>query len=523
MPNPSLRSVLSSWLDTWIPRRSRKHFYNFRTEPGFQANQMDVDRIRNILGTAELGNVRDLFGLYRDVLASDSHIQAEFATRKLAVLGDVISVKPADKNNPDDVAAQKAIIDLLSYFKAPLIRACTHLLDSTLYPVALVEKVYKPSKRPGLRFEMDRLNPVPHLDLDYTTGFLELWQLDPKIGFVTGQREKPDPNRYIIHRGHLLQQADFWGGPFRCLLFWWLFGAMSRDWWARFLDRYGAPFVVGKFDPADDESRSILMNAFQAAQKIFGLVVSTETQVELIQAATQQTGEAFKSFKDVCDDEKSKIIVGQTSSSRKGGEGLNSGANKQHESVRQDIRQYDQMALGLTLGDQLFRQYLDINGIPGATPTLVWGGVSSDEQESLGTLIQQLFLGGLTPTDEGIATLSGKVAFPLQRVPSPAPASGPAGVPPGFSVLTLSSGDRLAVASHAAGDRIAAAGAPALSREFRAALAPAARIIAQSTSPQDCERRLAEYFADWQPDDLTALITDSLRAYAVNGATSRAL
>jgi len=304
----------------------------------------------------------------------------------------------------------------VNYFQEDLVRACNHLLDSTLYPVALVEKVFKPSARPGLRYELARLNPVPHLDLDYTTGFLMLWEIDPQLGYVTGRREAPNPNRYMLHRGHLLQLADFWGGPFRCLLFWWLLSAMSRDWWSRFLDRYGAPFLVGKFNPADDETRSSLTQAFQAATKIFGLVVSTETQVELIQAASQQNGEAFKAFKDVCDDEKSKVILGQVGSARPMHTGLNSGVSKQHENVRQDIRQYDQMLLGLTLGNQLFRQYLDVNGIPGATPRIIWGGVSTEEQQALGDLLSSLATAGLEPTDAGITTLSERIAFPLRRV-----------------------------------------------------------------------------------------------------------
>jgi len=179
---PTLRQRLQSWLELWLPRRSKKHFYNFRTEPGFLGGVMDVSRLRDVLASAEAGNVRDLFSLYRDVLASDSHIQCEFGKRKLAVLGDAISIQPADKTRPDDLRAAQAIQDLLAYFQEDLLRACNHLLESTLYPVAVVEKVFRPSTRPGLRYELARLNPVPHLDLDYTTGFLELWELDPRLG-----------------------------------------------------------------------------------------------------------------------------------------------------------------------------------------------------------------------------------------------------------------------------------------------------------------------------------------------------
>lgn len=514
--NRSLKEVFNDFLEQWIPRRAKKKMYNFRGEPGFAANQMDVDRLRSVLAAAEAGDTRELFGLYRDVMISDTHIQCEFGKRKLAVLGDTISIQPANKEQPADVMAQRAIQEMIEDTQENFIRACNHLLEGHLWPVSVLEKVYKPSSRPNLRFQIDQLIPVPHLDLDYTSGFLQLWELDPATGYMTGEREAPNPNRYVVHRGHLLQMADFWGGPFRSLLFWWLMGAMDRDWWARFLDRYGAPFVVGKFDPSDDAARAILSRAFQAATKMFGLVVSKDTEIELQQAATGQTGEAFKSFLDVCNDEKSKLILGQVSSAKQVAQGLNNGGNRQHESVRQDIRMFDQRILSLTIEKQIFRPYLDINGFTGATPRLIWGGVSQEEQAALGQLVVDLSTSGLELTDDGIATLSERVALPLQRKALPAPALPGLG---GFGVpYPLSAGDSTIAAGMIAANRIAAAGAPALSRAFRGHLAPVRQIILESRSAAELEDRLRAFYADWRPSKINALVEEALIAYAANGS-----
>jgi phage gp29-like protein len=515
MPKPDLRSVLNSWLEKWIPRGSTKAFYNARSEPQFMANRMDVDYLRGVLASAEAGNVRDLFALYRDVLVSDSHLQAEFDKRKLAVLGDAISIQPVDKTNPDDVQAAKAIAEMVTSTPR-FLHACSHLLDSTLYPVALVEKVYKVSTKPGLRFEVAALNVVPHLDLDYSSGFMELWDIDPITGYLTGNRRAPDANRFIVHRGHLLQMPDYWGGPFRCLLFWWLMSTMDRDWWARFLERYGSPFIVGKYDQADDSARAILTQAFQAASKIFGLVVSDETQVELMQSASQATGEAFAQFKEVCDDEKSKRILGQTGSAKTAPSGMGGGVNKQHESVRQDIRQFDQTTLADTMADQLFKPYLDINGIPGAIPKMVWGGVSIDEQISMGTLLANLAQAGYELTDEGLSTLGEKIAMPLQRKAVPAVPA--AGGPTGFSVFSAAGAVSPA---HSAIDRIAQNGSADLSQAFRGSLAPVRRIIVESRSAAECEARIREFYADWKADRVAGLVGDALTAYAANGSVIR--
>ncbi len=514
--NRSMRELLQNWLEQWIPRTSKKKVYNFRGEPGFAANLMDVDNMRGILAAAEVGDTRMLFGLYRDVMISDSHLQTEFGKRKLAVLGDPISIQPADKSKPEDVQAQKAIESMIDGFGRISSTPATIFSMATSGRCHFSRKPTSRARSPGLRFELAKLISVPHLDLDYTSGFLQLWELDPGTGYINGMREEPNPNRYIVHRGHLLQMADFWGGPFRCILFWWLMGAMDRDWWARFLDRYGAPFIVGKYDPSDDAARSILARAFQAATKIFGLVVSKSTEVELIQAATGQTGEAFKTFLDVCNDEKSKLILGQTSSAKQSEGGLSNSGNKQHESVRQDIRQYDQMILSLTLEQQLFRPYLDINGFTGATPRLIWGGVSSEEQTALGDMVLKFAQAGLEPTDDGISTLSERVAFPLQRKAVPVAAPGGFGAP-----LFLTAGNGIVAAGHASVDRIAVNGAAELAQAFRGSLAPVRKIIAESRSAEECEARLREFYADWQPTKLAGLVEEALVAYGANGAISR--
>jgi phage gp29-like protein len=515
MPNPSIKDVLGNWLEQWIPRKTKKEFYNARSEPGFAANRIDVENLRGILASAEAGNVRDLFGLYRDVLLSDSHLQAEFTKRKLAVLGDTISIQPVDRTNPDDVRASQAIADMVATTPR-FLHGCSHLLDSCLYPVSILEKTYRPSTRPGLRFELAKLTAVPHLDIDYSSSFLQLWEIDPRSGYLTGTRETPTPNRYIIHRGHLLQMPDWWGGPFRCLLFWWLMSTMDRDWWARFLERYGAPFMVGKYDQDDDAARAGLSRAFQAATKLFGLVVSAETQVELVQAASQQTGEAFAKFKEICDDEKSKVILGQTGSAKTASSGMGSGVNDQHESVRQDVRQFDQSSLSETLEDQLFKSYLDINGIPGAVPKMVWGGVSSAEQDATGTLVLNLANAGYELTDDGLATLGERLALPLRRRVG-ATAAGPGGMTP-FSTFSVPAA---VTAAHGAIDRIAASGAPDLSQAFRGALAPVRRIVLESRSASECETRIREFYADWKPDRVSGMVEEALTAFAANGSVPR--
>lgn len=501
----------------------RRTIYNERYSPRSFVQTLDVDRVHSIIEGAEDGDPRDLFALYRDILLADNHIQNELGKRKLAVLGDVLSIQPKDKTSALDVAATTAIKEMIdagerwqlqvgafNLMVNDFLSACVHLLDSVLWPVAVLEKVYRPSTKPGLRYELAQLVPVPDQLLDYVEGRMRIRETDLATGAVLGGFIEVDPNRYIVHRGHLLTTPDWRGGPMRSLVIWWMLSTFDRDWWSRFLDRYGSPFLVGKYNQADDSSRRVLENAFQWAVKIGGLVVSKETEVELQQAASAQSGEAYEKFLEVCQREKSKLILGQTLSSEAKSTGLGSGVAKEQGNVREDIRQWDAMRLGQTLRNQLFAQYLEINGLTGAVPSAIWGSESEEAKSATGKLLADLKNAGITVTDDGLSTLSEKVGLPLQRDLAPAPKI------PGALPLSAFSAKAIQGALSANED-IARRGAAALSQSFRGSLAPIRRLIQESSSSSDLEQRIMSYYADWDPKRIASLLESALTAYTVNG------
>lgn len=391
---------------------------SLRHEPSAVARGMDVDTVHSTLRSAESGDVRNLMCLYREVILSDSHLQTEFAKRKLAVLGDAMSFHPYDKKSADDQASADFIESTVSNCSS-WITACAHLLDSVLYPLSLVEKVYAPvSSLPAAgapRFAVKELVPVPHHLLDFTSGRLKVYDVEPRTGQIMSTSHDPDPSRYIIHRAHLLSTPDNWGGPMRSVLFWWLLSTMDREWWARFLDRYGSPFLVGTYDRGDDESRTVLQQAFSLATKIGGLVITRGTEIEIQQAAASNTGEAYEKFLTICQREKSKAVLGGTLSAEAQATGLGSGVSEQQETVRDDIRKFDAARLADTLKQHLFRQMLHINNHRGAVPGVVWGSDSQSEIRATVELLKSLKDADLDLTDDAIAVLSERLGLSLQR------------------------------------------------------------------------------------------------------------
>lgn len=504
---PTLKQRIAEYFNKRTPPTETKTRFDNRTMLSGLARTMTVDRVLNVFAEAEAGNAADLFALYRDILLAHSHFQTQFSTRKRAVLGDTLNIQAYDKTKPDDIAARDAIWPLVNH--PDWFDACNHLLDSTLWPVAVVEKVYRTAHAPGLTYELARLVPVPHDLLDFTTGKLRIRDTD-QGGNPLSTAHEADPHRYIVHRGHLLTTPDHWGGPMRSIVFWWLLGTMDREWWAQFLERYGSPFPVGKYDLGDDNSRSILMQAFAAAAKLGGLVVNRETEIELIQAAAADAGTAFEKFHDVANREISKLILGQSLSADSAPTGLGSGVANAQMEVRDDVRQFDAKRLGFTFTTQLAVQLLRINGMVGRPPLFAWGAISSAEQKALADFLTGLKTGGFRVADDGIETLSERAGLPLERDQSPAGG----GLFP-FTVRPHAADPR----AFKTQDDIARDAAAILSQTLGKHHAPLAQILRTAPSAEAALREIEAYAARFEPGEAARIVEETLIAYAANGSS----
>lgn len=391
---------------------------------------LTVDRIASVIGASENGDSTQLLALYRDVLAADDHIQCEFGKRLAAVLGDALQVIPFDKQDSADVRAAEAVRLMINHctnWQA----AISHLMKSALWPVTVALKIFTPApSKSGLRFILHALEPVDFEQIDLkprppseTRG---LWEGNVRLctirddGWIERANPQPiDPEGYVVHRGNLLGLPDAWGGTFRSVLFWWLLGNMDRDWWARFLEKFGQPFLHGKTDTSQPGNLSLLQSAFALASRLGGLVTDRETEVEIKEAAIGSSVDAFERFHDYAARRISRAIVGQDLSGSSAPTGLGSGTAKLQGNVRDDLRQCDQSLLNSTLGAQLLRQFLALNGIPGRVPKLVWGGQDEDKAGLTGALLNALATAGLEPDDEALPVLSEKVGFTLRRKAAP--------------------------------------------------------------------------------------------------------
>ncbi|MES2707163.1 MAG: DUF935 family protein [Verrucomicrobiota bacterium] len=399
--------------------------------PQALAQDMSADRIQQILRATESGQADDYLALIRDIVTGDTNVLADFTQRKTRLLSKPWRMESEDAKDPradrNDVFCQAQLKGVPG-----LIPALSHLLDGSLWPVAVVEKVYAPGTEPGVRYRLVKLVPVPHHLLDFRQG--KLWiKVTTEEGMPTGTVVEADPVRYIVHRGHLLQSLpDCWGGPARALLFWWFIGASARGWWAQGVERNGVPFLVGKYDTANPGDKSTMLSAFRAAARTFGLAISRETQVEVFKDMASGDAGVHQRLLEFAQSQMSRLVVGQTMTTKAQAGGLGGTQADVQNDVLTDIVQFDAMLLGGTLDDQLLKPLLDLNGLDGPVPALGWQ-ITTEDAKGVAEVLGMLKTAGISLKPEGEATLSGAVGLPV-RIDGAAPAvtgaPEPGGPPP---------------------------------------------------------------------------------------------
>lgn len=502
-------------------------------EPPALSHNMTVDRIHAALRSAESGETLDLFSIYREILLGHAHTQNLVNQRKLNVLTKALTFVPLDHSSPADIQAAEAC-QTLPQTPGWLRVAMNHWLNGHLYPLAILEQVYEPAppNALGLRFRPVGWYPVPYHLIDFTEGQIRLWSTDPITGGRGSVRSGLVTNRHLVHRGHLLTHIpDAWGGPFRAALFWWLFATMDRDWWIRFLDRFGAPFIVGRYDTNDTGSKGTLVKAFSAATRLFGLVVSKETDIQVHAVATSSHGEAFEKMQLFANAELSKLILGQSMTTTAQAGGLGGSQAGVQENVQASIEAWDLTVLAESVNSEIVGPFLRLNGLSGRAVMQVATDTSS-ELVNRTKFLEIATKAGLEPTDEAIEVLNKASGLQLRRQGS---APMPPSLPP-TRLPVIAKAQPVALAARLSGteatlrrlgqptdadlDSIASKAAPSLADAFRGRYAPVREIIRRAASAEALETDLAAYFADLPAGKVAQLTEEALVAYSATAAAS---
>lgn len=309
-------------------------------------------------------------------LTSDGHLLSVIQTRKLGTLKREHRWEPG---TDEDGEATKAAKDLCDELKADfagieMFDLLSALLDAPLYGMAPAELLWGPRdgqvRLSGVRalpnrwfaFDEDNAPRFRSLSSSFTGEAL------PWGKFVFARHFPTYDNPY----GLRLLSRCFWPVVFK---------KGGTKFWVTFTEKYGMPFLLGKYARgATEEEQNRMLASLERMVQDAVAVVPDGNVVEMLGGTGTTSGshEAFDRLRLAMDAEMSKVIVGQTLTAEVGVTGSYAAA-KVHDDVLDDYRQADQGMIK-TVMERIARIYRDLNA-PGV-PAPVWTWFEEDDPQT---------------------------------------------------------------------------------------------------------------------------------------------
>lgn len=88
--------------------------------------------------------------------------------------------------------------------------------------------------------------------------------------------------------------------------------------WAQFVELFGMPIRIGKYNSLDDTSRRMLIEAFETAGSAPYMVVPKESEIETTLMSGTTNGALYDDFRKACNEEILITILGQTMTTQSG-------------------------------------------------------------------------------------------------------------------------------------------------------------------------------------------------------------
>lgn len=287
--------------------------------------RLSADTLRQLLSDADRGSSSGLACLFREMLEKEPAIAAHMQTRILSVLSCDWSVQ-----GEDSVKAGEAESILK---KAGIHALLRHLLDALAFGYSGAAIVWEKGGA-GIR-EFKRILP-------------ENWVFDlsgnPALLTLSGQEKALSsyhPFQFVFHVHCLKSGSPPRGGLLRPLLWVYFFKHYAMRDRARYLERYGIPFLAAKIRREDFESeelRSAVMNSLSKMGSDGVGLLSEGAEMQVLSSSSGSSSNDYQSWMDYIDRLCALLILGQTASS---GDASGFSKGQQQENVRRDLIEAD--------------------------------------------------------------------------------------------------------------------------------------------------------------------------------------
>ena len=331
----------------------------------------------------------------------DPQVKACLSTKKFAVLSRGWEVHPASESAAD-VATADFIRWTLGDMRGSVLDALYSVLDALALGVSVLEINYKllPATGPypgmiGLHSLKAKNPEIFFFDVD---SFLNLHGLRIAGGDIL------DPAKFLIYSYQPQYENPLGTSDLRAAFQSWYMKEQMLKWWAKFLEKFGLPTVVGKYGAKAGYGQRQLLDFMQTLRQVHNetaIAIPDDMEITLLEAQ-RALDAGFDEALSYMDRGIAKSILGETLTADSSAKGATYGLGQVHMDVLSFYLQKLQRDLEETvMTEQLIQRLVAYNFAPGTScPTFSLGKIDDGKLATAGTLISQLIAGSVVSPDE---------------------------------------------------------------------------------------------------------------------------
>lgn len=314
---------------------------------GTPADGLTPARLASILREAQEGDPLRYLELAEFMEERDLHYLGVLGTRRRSVTQIPITVKAAS-DKPEDVARAEMVERWLS--RGELADELFDILDTIGKGYSFTEIMWDTSAGQWMPQRLEFRDPrwFRFDRRDLTT---------PELLTEGGQRVPLPPYKFISARIKAKSGIPFRAGIARAVAWAYLFKQFTQRDWQIFIQTYGHPVRVGKYQPgASEAEKRTLLRAVQNIAGDMAGIIPDSMMIDFITAQGSQSPDMYLSRVEYLDMQVSKAVLGQTATTDAVTGGLGSG--KEHRQVQEDIERADAKALAAVLNRDLIQPWM---------------------------------------------------------------------------------------------------------------------------------------------------------------------
>ena len=389
-----------------------------------QSNALSPSKLGAIFTRANQGDPTAQAKLAEEILEKNWDIRHAVGTRAAAVAGirvSCVAADPEDARAVEIAAAAEAMLEAVEPARdrqgdCSFPRLLASMSGALLPGYDCAEIQWAEG---GTRIEA--FSPLPR---DAVTFSMSQQPLIATTATPTGL--PLTPNKFIFHRPGGMRGDATRGGLIRPLGWLHLFANLGIKDLARFVEKFGMPFVLAKLDEnAWKTERNTIADLIRNFGSDGGAVFSKAVEVEMLDArGMNSSGQIYFRLLEYTGQCVTKVVLGQTATSSDGG-GFS--ADNAQSAVRQDLLESDCADLAATIRADVLRPWTHWNYGPDApVPMLHFDcqpPADKKQQATIaGDVAQRMGFeldGGWVESTFGVVLAKGPDGKPVRRAPGP--------------------------------------------------------------------------------------------------------